>query len=90
MTPRRDGLDRAVRERRERRERGHRGGERSLAKSLAIAGALGWTIVLPALAGVAAGRWLDRELQSGIVFTAALLFAGIAIGCTLAWRRVRT
>jgi len=87
MTPRRDGLDRAARERRERRERGHR--DRSLAKSLAIAGALGWTIVLPALAGVAAGRWLDRELHSGIVFTAALLFAGIALGCALAWRRVR-
>jgi ATP synthase protein I len=87
MTPRRDGLDRAVRERRDRRERGRR--DRSLAKSLAIAGALGWTIVLPALAGVAAGRWLDRELHSGIVFTAALLFAGIALGCALAWRRVR-
>lgn len=89
MTPRRDGLDRAACERRERRERGRRDGERSLARSLAIAGALGWTIVLPALAGVAAGRWLDRELDSGIVFTAALLFAGIALGCALAWRRLR-
>lgn len=89
MTPPRDGLDRAVRERRERRERARRDGDRSLARSLATAGSLGWTIVLPALAGVAAGRWLDRALHSGIVFTAALLFAGIALGCALAWRRVR-
>ena len=86
MTPRQGGLDKAVRARRERRERA--GGGRSLAHDLAIAGALGWTIVLPALAGIAAGRWLDRALGSGIVFTSALVFAGLALGCVLAWRRM--
>jgi ATP synthase protein I len=83
-----DDLDRAVRLRRERRER--RDGERSFAENLALAGVLGWTIVLPGLAGVLIGRWLDRWLATGIMFTSALVFVGIAAGCVLAWRRIRT
>ncbi len=85
MTPRHDGLDRAVRERRDRRERGRR--DRSLAKSLAIAGALGWTIVLPALAGVAAGRWLDRELHSRPCSSPAAPTPGCCRPTTSRWRR---
>lgn len=81
-----DDLDRAVRIRRERRARGD--AERSLAQNLALAGVLGWTIVLPALAGVLLGRWLDRLLHTGIVMTSALLFIGVAAGCGLAWRRI--
>lgn len=81
-------LEDAVRLRQARRERGRRNGERSLAQSLALVGALGWTIVLPALAGIAIGRWIDRALDSGIMFTSALVFLGVAAGCALAWRRV--
>ena len=81
-------LDDAVRKRRERRERARREGESSLAHDLAIAGVRGWTIVVPALLGIGLGRLLDRALDTGIVFSAALLFVGIAIGCALAWRRM--
>lgn len=80
-------LDRAVRVRRERRERPD--GERSLAQNLALAGVLGWTIVLPGLAGVLVGRWLDHAFATGITFTSALLLLGIASGCALAWRRIQ-
>ena len=79
-------LDRAVRVRRQRRERGDR--ERSFAQDLATIGVLGWTIVLPVLGGIALGRWLDRILDTGLTFTSALLVVGLAIGCTLAWRRM--
>jgi ATP synthase protein I len=83
-----DRLDEAVRTRRERRERWQREGERSIGQNLAMIGALGWTIVLPTLVGIFAGRWLDRQFNAGLFWTLGLLVAGLALGCTLAWKRV--
>ena len=64
-------------------------GERPLAQNLAMSGILGWMVVLPALAGVLLGRWLDRRFDSGIVWTGALIFVGLALGCWFAWRRIQ-
>ncbi len=90
MTPRPpDRLDRPVELRRRRRERARREGERSLAEDLALAGVIGWLIVGPALLGIFAGRWLDRRLGSGVFWSGALLALGLAVGCALAWRRMR-
>jgi ATP synthase protein I len=89
MTPGiRDGeeLDQAVKTRRERRARGEREGERSIGQNLAMIGVLGWTIVTPPLIGIFLGRWLDRQLASGIFWTLGLLVLGLALGCTLGWR----
>jgi ATP synthase protein I len=83
-------LDQAVKLRRERRERWQREGERSLAQNLAMIGALGWTIVTPTLIGLFVGRWLDRTFDSGIFWTLSLLVLGLAIGCTLAWKRMQS
>ena len=83
-----EGLDAAVRLRRGRRERWRREGERSIGQNLAMIGALGWTIVTPTLIGIFAGRWLDRVFGSGIFWTLGLLVAGLALGCTLAWKRI--
>ena len=66
-----------------------RTGERPLAKNLAMIGALGWLIVTPTLVGVFLGRWLDRRLDTGILWSGALLTLGVALGCAIAWRRVR-
>ncbi|HUN76366.1 MAG TPA: AtpZ/AtpI family protein [Steroidobacteraceae bacterium] len=82
-------LDEAVRTSRERRARGEREGRRSIGQDLALIGVLGWTIVIPTLFGVFAGRWLDRRFQSGIFWTLGLLVAGVTLGCTLAWQRLR-
>jgi len=82
-------LDEAVRTRRERRARGEREGQRSIGQDLAMVGTLGWTIVTPTLLGMFAGRWLDRRFQSGIFWTLGLLVAGVTIGCSLAWQRLR-
>jgi ATP synthase protein I len=64
-------------------------GERSLARNLAMIGALGWLVMVPTVGGVFLGRWLDRRFHSGIFWTGALIVAGLALGCVLAWRRVQ-
>jgi len=91
MTPQPENhkrLGQAVKRRRERRERWQRQGERSLGQNLAMIGALGWTIVVPTLLGIFAGRWLDRTFHSGIFWTLGLLVVGLAVGCSLAWKRM--
>jgi ATP synthase protein I len=93
MTPQPENhekLGQAVRKRQERRELWRREGERSLGQNLAMIGTLGWTIVVPTLLGVFAGRWLDRTFHSGSFWTLGLLVAGLALGCTFAWRRMHS
>jgi len=81
-------MEQAVRTRQGRRERWQREGERPLGQNLAMIGALGWTIVLPVLIGIFAGRWLDQHFSTGVFWTLGLLVAGLALGCTLAWKRM--
>ncbi|MBI1179279.1 MAG: ATPase F0F1 [Alphaproteobacteria bacterium] len=83
-----ESLDEAVRRRRERRALWDREGERSIGQNLALIGALGWTIVTPALLGIFLGRWLDRMWNAGIFWTLGLLVAGLAAGCVMAWKRI--
>ncbi len=72
----------------ERRTRFQRDGERPIGRNLALMGSLGWLIVTPALLGIAAGAWLDRTFGTGVFWSGALLVAGLAIGCWMAWQRV--
>ena len=81
-------LEESIERRRRQRARWEREGERPLALNLAMIGALGWLIVIPTLAGIFAGNWLDRRAGGGITFTAALLVAGLALGAGLAWQRM--
>jgi ATP synthase protein I len=82
-------LAESVRTRRRRREEERREGERSLAQNLAMIGMLGWLIVVPTIGGVFLGRWLDHMLDTGIRWTGGFLALGLALGCYLAWRRIR-
>ncbi|HSB25929.1 MAG TPA: AtpZ/AtpI family protein [Burkholderiaceae bacterium] len=75
-----------VRRRAGRAERWLREGDPTLLRQLAAVGVLGWVVVLPLLAGIAVGHWIDRTWHTGIVFTAALLLVGLSIGCWSAWR----
>jgi ATP synthase protein I len=79
-----------VRRHRARHERFLRERPRTMAQNLALAGALGWTIVLPSLLGVLCGRWLDRRLGAGVFWSATCLLLGLGAGSWLAWRRVRS
>ncbi|HTX50657.1 MAG TPA: AtpZ/AtpI family protein [Caulobacteraceae bacterium] len=81
-------LAQSVRDRAARRAFWLAHGERSLARNLAMIGALGWLVVSPTLVGVFLGRWLDHRFASGIFWTGALLMAGLALGCLVAWRRI--
>jgi len=83
-----DSLVEPVRRQRQRRDFWERHGERSLARNVAMIGALGWLIVTPTLIGLFVGRWIDHAAESGIFWTVSLLFLGLCIGCWLAWRKV--
>jgi len=76
----------SLRTRAARRAKAEREGEPSFGRYLAQIGVLGWTIVLPGLLGMFLGRWLDRQLGTGIFCTAPLMLVGLAIGCWGAWR----
>lgn len=84
-----DPLVKEVRRHSERRRLWLRDGEGSVARHLAQIGVLGWIIVVPMLLGAFLGRWLDRMWDTGIFWTAPLLFVGLALGCWSAWKWVR-
>lgn len=60
--------------------------EPSLGRRFGQIGILGWMIVIPVLAAVFLGGWLDRLLGTGITLSAALTMAGAALGLWLAFR----
>jgi len=78
----------AVDKRQRRRETWKREGERSLWQNLSMVGSLGWLVVVPTLLGVLAGRWLDTKFGTGIFYSGALIFLGVAFGSWLAWKRI--
>ena len=62
---------------------------RSVWEGFGFFGLIGWSIVVPTLAGTALGSWLDRSYQHGDRnWTLALLLAGLTLGCLNAWRWV--
>ena len=84
-----NNMKRAVKLREERSRRWEEEGERPLWRNLSMVGSLGWLIVTPTLIGVLPGRWLDQTFGTGIVFTGALIFLGVVLGCGLAWQRIK-
>ncbi|MHB1669747.1 MAG: AtpZ/AtpI family protein [Thiomonas sp.] len=85
-----DALVRQASLRSARHRRWLREGEPSVARRLAQIGVLGWIIVLPMLLGLFAGRWLDRALGTGLMFTGALLILGLALGSWSAWKWMKS
>ena len=73
-----------------RREHWLRTGEWPLGRALAMMGRFGWTIVAPILLGAFIGRWLDRTFDTGVFWSAALVFAGAAAGFWAVWKRMNT
>jgi ATP synthase protein I len=83
-------LERVVNQVTQRREYWERTGELPLGRALAMMGRFGWTLVAPALLGVLVGRWLDRTFESGVFWSATLVFLGTAAGFYLVWKGIRT
>jgi ATP synthase protein I len=76
----------AARRAAERSKQGFDEPEPSLGARLGQIGVLGWAIVVPILIGLLVGRWLDRLFNTGVLFSAALLMAGAALGFWSAWK----
>ena len=85
-----DFLAKVARRAVERDARGRETPEPSLGARLGQIGVLGWTIIIPMLLALFAGRWLDRALQTNVFFSGSLLMAGAAIGFWSAWRWMHT
>jgi ATP synthase protein I len=52
---------------------------------LGMFGLIGWSVVLPALAGALLGAWIDRTWPSRYSWTLMLLLGGIILGALNAW-----
>ena len=83
---REDPLAEASRLAAERDEMRRRDAEPSLGQRLGQIGVLGWAIVLPALAGLFLGRWLDKTYATGVFFSAPMVMIGAGVGFWLAWK----
>jgi ATP synthase protein I len=71
---------RARRKLRARRQR-----DRTTWFGLGMYGLVGWSVVIPTLAGVAIGLWIDERWPSRFSWTLMLLAAGVLLGCWNAW-----
>jgi ATP synthase protein I len=85
-SPETDPVAEAARRAADRSKQGAEHPEPSLGARFGQIGVLGWMIVVPALIGLFLGRWLDRQLATGIFFSAPLLMVGVAIGFWSAWK----
>lgn len=65
-----------------------RGRKAGLLTSIAILGAVGWSVTVPTLIGVATGLWIDHRWPSRFSWTVMLLVGGLVFGCVSAWLRV--
>lgn len=83
-------LEEAVERAQRRRERWLRTGEWPLGRALAMMGRFGWTIVAPILLGAFIGRWLDRTFNTGVFWSATLVFAGAAAGFWGVWKTMNS
>ncbi|MFT0168404.1 AtpZ/AtpI family protein [Paraburkholderia mimosarum] len=82
-------MARAARDAAQREARGRAQPEPSLGSRLGQMGILGWTIVLPTLAGLAIGHMLDRLFGTRVFFSAPMLMLGAAAGLWFAWKWMR-
>lgn len=81
-----DPLVEEIRKHRSRHEQWLREGDMSVGRRLAQIGVLGWIFVLPTLAGLFFGRWLDTQFETGIFWSAPMMLLGLCIGGWTAWK----
>lgn len=56
---------------------------------LGMMGMIGWSVVVPAIAGALSGIWLDKNYPQSFSWTLSLLFAGLIAGIVIAWYWVK-
>lgn len=65
-----------------------RRGVQSVWTGFGLFGLVGWSIVVPTVAGALIGHWLDKHHPASRSWTLALLVAGLFLGCLNAWNWV--
>lgn len=83
-------LEAAVERAQTRREHWEKAGEWPIGRALGMMGRFGWTIVAPILLGAFVGRWLDRTFDTGVFWSATLVFLGAALGFHAVWKRMHS
>jgi ATP synthase protein I len=84
--PKVDPLIVEARLRQDRRDQWLREGDMSVGRRLAQIGVLGWIFIVPTLAGLFIGRWLDARFETGIFWTAPFMVLGLCLGGWTAWK----
>lgn len=49
----------------------------------------GWSVVVPTLAGLAIGNWIDNRYPAGFSWALTLMSVGLFLGCLNAWYWIR-
>ena len=88
LSPSAERMVRQVKATQERMARG-RNHSSAVLRSIAVLGVIGWSVVVPTLAGIAAGAWIDRHWPSRFSWTLVLMMTGLVLGCANAWLRIR-
>jgi ATP synthase protein I len=82
-------LARSVQRHRQRREGWAREGKHAFAQNLVLVGSLGWSLVVPMLAGAFLGHFIDHRYHTGVFWSATSIFLGTAAGAYFVWERLR-
>jgi ATP synthase protein I len=78
-------FSREVTEKANRMIKAQRENKRSAWSGFGLFGIVGWSVVVPTLAGAAFGSWLDNKYPQNISWTLSLLIIGLVAGCIIAW-----
>ncbi len=62
--------------------------KRGVLYGLGMFGLVGWSVVVPTLAGALLGFWLDKRFHGTQSWTLTFLLIGLIIGCISAWHWV--
>ena len=81
-----DSFSHEVEEKVKRKLKAQRKNQNSVWSGFALFGIVGWSIVVPTLLGAVLGIWLDKSYRQSFSWTISLLFAGLVIGCLIAWK----
>jgi len=83
-----DEFEYRIRRQRARIDEGRKEKGESFWRYLGLIGVVGWSVVLPMVVGLLAGRWIDRSYGTGYAWTVGLLLFGLVMGCVNAWRSI--
>lgn len=83
-----DEFEAQVRSERALIEKGRREKGQTFWSYLGLIGVVGWSVVVPMVAGLFVGVWVDGKFGGGYRWTLGLLVFGLSVGCYNAWRLI--